>query len=111
MLSFYGCGREATIGGVFEWMQDVSLCIETVSTCTLCRYGFLTGRLAGDGEESGDAERGPARDGVDVHPEGDPRDNHDQDGGDVRLDHVEPHRTTQVKLGHQAAVITCKKNE
>ena len=66
----------------------------------------LTGRLAGDGEERGDAERGPARHGVDVHPEGDPRDDHDQDRGDVRLDHVEPHGTTEMKFSHQAAVIT-----
>ena len=61
---------------------------------------FLTCRLAGDGEEGGDAERGPARHGVDVHPEGDPRDDHDQDRGDVRLHHVEPHRPREVELGN-----------
>ena len=66
----------------------------------------FTGRLAGDCEEGGDTERGPARDGVDVHPKGDPRDDDDQDRGDVRLHHVEAHGTTQVKLGHEAAVIS-----
>ena len=70
---------------------------------------FLTCGLAGHGEQGGDAERGPARHGVHVHPERDPGDHNDEDGGNVGLDHVKAHRARQVKPGHQTAVIACRK--
>ena len=54
----------------------------------LIRCVFTRG-FAGHREECGDPERGPSRHGVDVHPEGDPRDDHDKDGGQIGLDHVE----------------------
>ena len=44
--------------------------------------------LAGDGEEGGDAEGHPAGDVLHVHPEADPGDDDDEDGGDVGLDQM-----------------------
>lgn len=45
---------------------------------------------------------------LDVHPEGDPGDDDDEDGGDVGLDKVEPNTSLQLKPRSQAAVVTCK---
>ncbi len=70
--------------------------------------GALTRGLARDGEEGGDPQGCPPGDGVDVHPEGDPGDDHDEDGGDVRLDHVEADRARKVEAGNQAAVVSYK---
>ena len=71
----------------------------------------LTRGLARDGEERGDPQGGPPGDRVDVHPEGDPGDDHDEDGGEVRLDHVEAEGAAEVELGQQAAVVSCEKND
>ena len=44
--------------------------------------GLLTvGDLSRDAEEGDDAEGDPGGDAVHVHPEGDPRDAHDEGGG------------------------------
>ena len=71
----------------------------------------LTCGFAGHGEEGGDPERGPPGHGVHVHPEGDPWDDHDQNGRDVGLNHVEADGTTQMEAGHQAAIVTWKEKD
>ena len=45
---------------------------------------------------------------LDVHPEGHPGDDDDEDGGDVGLNQVEPNTSLQLKSRSQAAVVTCK---
>ena len=72
----------------------------------LWTVGGEVGWLGWDSEKSGDTEGDSARDWVEVHEEADPRDNDDEDGWDVGLDHVEPDATGQVKLGHQTAIVT-----
>ena len=61
--------------------------------------------LAGDGEESGDAQGHPARHVLHVHPEADPGHDDDEDGGDVGLDQVEANTAMQPKLSSQTAVV------
>ena len=58
----------------------------------------LTRGLAWHCEEGGDAQGGPPGHRVHVHPEADPGDDDDQNGGDVGLDHVEPQGSLQVEL-------------
>ena len=48
------------------------------------------GHLSRDAEERDDPEGDPCGHAVDVHPEADPRDAHDEGGGQVALDQVEP---------------------
>ncbi len=56
-------------------------------------------------EQCDDPEGDPGRHAVHVHPEADPGDGHDEDGGQVALDQVEADRTVQVELGREAAVV------
>ena len=70
-----------------------------------------TGRLAGDGEEGGDAQCNPPRHVLHVHPETDPRHDDDEDGGDVGLDQVEPDTAVQLKLSSQTTVVPWKREE
>ena len=41
-----------------------------------------------------------------IHPEADPGHNHDEDGGHVALDQVEPNAAVKLELGSQTAVVT-----
>ncbi len=66
--------------------------------CTWCLAWYC--------EQRGDSQRGPSRHRVHVHPEGDPGDDDDEDGGQVRLDQVEAQRAAQVELGQQTTVVT-----
>ena len=45
-----------------------------------------------------------------VHPEADPGHDHDEDGGDVGLNQVEPDAPIQVELGCQTTVISYENN-
>ena len=73
------------------------------------RFCPLTvGHLARDAEERDDPECDSGGHAVHVHPEADPRDAHDESGGQVALDEVEPDGPVQVELRSQAAVVTCK---
>ena len=47
------------------------------------------------------------RDMLNIHPEADPGHDHDEDGGHVALDQVEPNAAVKPELGRQAAVVTC----
>ena len=69
----------------------------------------LTWGFTGHCEKGGDAQGRSSGHRVDVHPEGDPGDDDDEDGGQVGLDHVKAQRPFQVQLGEQAAVVTWKK--
>ena len=85
--------------------------------------------LAGDGEQGGDAQGDPAEhhghgcggDGgywhhwpaghvLHVHPEADPGDDDDEDGGDVGLDQVKSNTSVQLKFSRQATVVTWNKS-
>ena len=46
------------------------------------------------------------RDMLNIHPEADPGHNHDEDGGHVALDQVEPNAAVKLKLCSQTAVVT-----
>ncbi len=60
------------------------------------------------GEKGGDPESRSSGHRVDVHPEGDPGDDDNEDGGQVGLDHVKAQRPFQVEFGKQAAVVAWK---
>ncbi len=59
-------------------------------------------------QQSGDAQRGPTGDGLDVDPEGHPRHDDYERRRQVRLDEVEPDCPAHVVLRFQAAVVTCQ---
>ena len=69
----------------------------------------LACRFAWHCEECCHSQSRSSRHSIHVHPEGDPWDDHDQDGGDVGLDNVKAERPGQLEFCHQTAVITCKK--
>jgi hypothetical protein len=69
----------------------------------------FTWRLGRYGEEGGDSQSSSARYWIDIHPEGDPWDDNKENGWQVTLYQVEPHRTTQMELRYQTAVITWNK--
>ena len=43
---------------------------------------------------------------LNIHPEANPGHDHDEDGGHVALDQVEPDAAVQLEPGRQAAVVT-----
>ncbi len=65
-------------------------------------------RLRGHGEECGDAERDPRRDGVLVEPEGDPGDDDQHAARHVDGDQVVGELALEDQLHLQAAVLSCK---
>ena len=46
------------------------------------------------------------RDMLHIHPKADPGHNHDENGGHVALDQVEPDAAVKLELGSQTAVVT-----
>ena len=61
--------------------------------------------LGGHGEEGGDAQRHPGRDGVLVQPEGDPGDNDQHAAGDVDGDEIVGELPLEDQLHLEAAVL------
>ena len=68
----------------------------------------LTGWLAWDSKQSSHTQRCPTRYRIDVHPEWYPGNDHDQNCGQVGLDHVETQGTFQMQFCQETAVISWK---
>ncbi len=74
----------------------------------VCHWGegrVYGGRLCGHGEEGGDAEGHPGRDGVRVQPERDPGDDDQHAAGHVDGDEVVRELPLEHEIHRQAAVL------
>ena len=69
------------------------------------------GALGGHGEHSGDAQAHTGGGSIHVDPEGDPREDDNEQAGDVHLDQVVAHLSLQVEPGLDAGEFACRKLE
>ena len=65
--------------------------------------------LSCHGEHSGDAQAHAGRGSIHVDPEGDPREDDNEQAGDVHLDQVVAHLSLQVEPGLDAGKLACGK--
>ena len=85
--------------------QDHAECVPDVDGLwvgDLNRRAARGTQLGCHGQDRGDAEADPGRDGIPVDPEGHPRDADDQDRGNVALQYVVSQAALEVELRNQA---------
>lgn len=123
-----GCWSLPSVGD--EETVTVSLCSlylrqgrQDTKCPSLSRCSVLLGRtylgqgcsgaraLGGHGEHSGDAQAHTGGCSIHVDPEGNPREDDNEQAGNVHLDQVVAHLSLQVEPGLNAGEFTCKKAE
>ena len=67
----------------------------------------ITCRFTRNGQESRHSQGSSPGNGVDIHPERHPGNDHNQNGGNIGLHHMETNGPRKMKLGHQAAIVAC----